>query len=97
MWADTGVSLSVSLASVFGVTLLLTFDLTSSFIILVTISMIIADMLGLMYWWNISLNAVSLVNLVMVCVHGLGWLHLAQHFFSSDTSTQPPRHLSLIL
>lgn len=77
MWADTGISLAISLASVFAVTLLFTFDLTSSFIILVTISMIIADIMGLMYWWNISLNAVSLVNLVMVCIHGLASLHLA--------------------
>jgi len=29
--------------------------------------MILVDMFGLMYWWHIQLNAVSLVNLVM-CV-----------------------------
>lgn len=68
MWTDTGISLGISLGSVFIVTLLFTFDLTSSLIILATISMIIADMFGLMYWWDISLNAVSLVNLVMVCI-----------------------------
>ncbi|XP_042881806.1 NPC intracellular cholesterol transporter 1-like [Penaeus japonicus] len=65
MWADTGVSLGVSVASVFAVMFLLTFDLASSLIILLTIVMIVVDMMGVMYWWNISLNAVSLVNLVM--------------------------------
>ncbi|XP_063588183.1 NPC intracellular cholesterol transporter 1-like [Penaeus indicus] len=65
MWADTGVSLGVSVASVFGVMLLLTFDLASSLIVLVTIAMIVVDMMGMMFWWGISLNAVSLVNLVM--------------------------------
>ena len=28
--------------------------------------MIVIDMMGMMYWWGIDLNAVSLVNLVMV-------------------------------
>ncbi|XP_037783576.1 NPC intracellular cholesterol transporter 1-like [Penaeus monodon] len=65
MWTDTGVSLGVSVASVFGVMLLLTFDLTSSAVVLLTIAMIVVDMMGMMFWWGISLNAVSLVNLVM--------------------------------
>merc|ERR1712071_413265 len=34
-------------------------------VILITISMIVTNLFGLMYWWSISLNAVSLVNLVM--------------------------------
>ncbi|ROT65550.1 hypothetical protein C7M84_016479 [Penaeus vannamei] len=71
MWADTGVSLGVSVASVFGVLLLLTFDLASSIIVLVTIAMIVVDMMGMMFWWNISLNAVSLTVGVSVefCCH----------------------------
>jgi Niemann-Pick C1 protein len=40
-------------------------DLGSSLIILLVIVMILVDMFGLMYWWRIQLNAVSLVNLVM--------------------------------
>ena len=66
MWRDVLVSLSISGASIFVVTfVLLGLDLHSSLVILITITMIIADLFGLMYWWNISLNAVSLVNLVM--------------------------------
>lgn len=71
MWADTGVSLGISVGAVFAVTLILTFDFISSLIILTTICMIIVDMMGMMYWWDISLNAVSSVNLVMVSF-GLG-------------------------
>jgi len=66
MWRDVLVSLSISGASIFVVTfVLLGLDLHSSLVILITITMIITDLFGLMYWWNISLNAVSLVNLVM--------------------------------
>ena len=67
IWQDALISLSISGAAVFVVTfILLGLDLHSSIAVLVTIAMIIADMFGLMYWWDISLNAVSLVNLVMV-------------------------------
>jgi Niemann-Pick C1 protein len=40
-------------------------DLISSWIIIINIICIIVNLGGLMYWWNITLNAVSLVNLVM--------------------------------
>lgn len=67
MWRDVLTSLALSAAGVFLVTfILLGLDIQSALIILVTIFMIIADVFGLMYWWNISLNAVSLINLVMV-------------------------------
>jgi len=40
-------------------------DLHAALIVLLTIIMIVTNLGGLMYHWNISLNAVSLVNLVM--------------------------------
>lgn len=50
-------------------TLMLGLDPWGSAIILVTIGMIVVNLLGMMHFWNITLNAVSLVNLVMVkCV-----------------------------
>ena len=45
---------------------LLGFDFISAFLVVMTISMITLDMFGVMYLWSIPLNAVSLVNLVMV-------------------------------
>merc|ERR1712179_249874 len=41
------------------------FDLVSSIINLFIIILIVVNLCGLMYWWHITLNAVSLVNLVM--------------------------------
>lgn len=64
---DTALNLSVSLASIFVVTtVLLGFELWSAVMVSVTIAMILVNMFGVMWLWGISLNAVSLVNLVMV-------------------------------
>ena len=66
MWHDTLKSLGISLAAIFIVTfILMGFDLVSSVINLLIIILIIVNLCGLMYWWHITLNAVSLVNLVM--------------------------------
>ncbi|GFY60804.1 NPC intracellular cholesterol transporter 1 [Trichonephila inaurata madagascariensis] len=66
MWPDTCRSLSYSIFAIFVVTFLfLGLDIYSAFIVVIVIVMIIVNLMGLMYWWNISLNAVSLVNLVV--------------------------------
>ena len=46
--------------------LLMGFNLISALMVTVTVILIIIDMLGMMAWVGITLNAVSLVNLVMV-------------------------------
>lgn len=67
MWHDVLKSMMVSLVTVFVVTFVMFgFDIFSSLTILLIIFMILIDMGGLMYYWDVSLNAVSLVNLVMV-------------------------------
>ncbi|XP_074056173.1 NPC intracellular cholesterol transporter 1-like [Macrotis lagotis] len=65
---DTIFNLGISLGAIFLVTaILLGGDLWSSVIMCVTIAMILVNMFGVMWLWGISLNAVSLVNLVMSC------------------------------
>jgi Niemann-Pick C1 protein len=67
IWSDAFQSLGFSLAAVFVATLVLTgFDVFSALIVLLIVAMVVVNLGGLMYWWNVSLNAVSLVNLVMV-------------------------------
>ena len=67
MWRDTTKSLLLSIFAIFVVMyLFLGLDLYSATIIAFTIIMIIINLMGMMYWWEISLNAVSLVNLVVV-------------------------------
>merc|ERR1712241_787711 len=66
MWEDTLSSLAISITAIFLVTFVfMGFDIVSSFINLLIIILIVLNMGGLMYWWHITLNAVSLVNLVM--------------------------------
>lgn len=64
---DTIKNLSICIAAIFVVTfVLLGFDIISAFLVVLTITMIVIDILGLMALWDISINAVTLVNLVMV-------------------------------
>ncbi|XP_054721717.1 NPC intracellular cholesterol transporter 1-like isoform X2 [Uloborus diversus] len=93
MWPDTLRSISYSILAIFVVTFLfLGLDIYSAVIVVITIVMIIINLMGLMYWWNISLNAVSLVNLVV----GVGisvefCSHLTHSFAISPEPTRVKR------
>uniref|UniRef100_A0A8B9FK57 NPC intracellular cholesterol transporter 1 n=1 Tax=Amazona collaria TaxID=241587 RepID=A0A8B9FK57_9PSIT len=65
---DAVFNLCISLGSIFLVTtVLLGFEVWAAVVVSITIAMIIINMFGVMWLWGISLNAVSLVNLVMSC------------------------------
>ena len=60
-------NLTYSFTAVFIVTcILLGFDIHTAFLIILCVFMIITDMFGVMYLWHIELNAISVVNIVMV-------------------------------
>uniref|UniRef100_A0A8W7PKU5 SSD domain-containing protein n=1 Tax=Anopheles coluzzii TaxID=1518534 RepID=A0A8W7PKU5_ANOCL len=66
IWSDALQSLGLSLAAVFVVTFLVTgLDLLSALVVILLVFLIVLNMMGLMWLWNITLNAISLVNLVM--------------------------------
>ena len=68
VWRDATVQLITTLAAIFICTfVLLSFDLYTALIVTVLIAIIIIDMVGVMVLWDIELNAISLVNLVIVC------------------------------
>ncbi|KAL5706153.1 NPC intracellular cholesterol transporter 1 [Ranunculus cassubicifolius] len=76
IWKTALISISVALAAVFVVCLVITCSLWSSGIILLVLTMIVLDLMGVMAILDIQLNAVSVVNLVMAigiavefCVH----------------------------
>ncbi|XP_077518106.1 NPC intracellular cholesterol transporter 1-like isoform X3 [Amblyomma americanum] len=93
MWPDTFKNLALSLGAIFVVTfVLLGLDFVSALVVTFTIVMIIVNLMGLMYWWDISLNAVSLVNLVV----GVGisvefCSHLVRVFAFSGAPTRVKR------
>ena len=62
-------NLGLCIAAIFVVTFILFgLDLWSSLIVVLVILAILSQLLALMVLWHISLNAISLVNLVMVSV-----------------------------
>ena len=64
---DSITNLAICLSAILVVTfILLGCDLYSAIMVILTICMILCDLFGLMYLWDISLNALSLVNLIMV-------------------------------
>ncbi|CAH0588864.1 unnamed protein product [Chrysodeixis includens] len=83
MWPDTLKSMGISVLSIFIVTfLLMGFDLFSALVVVITITMIVVNLGGVMYWWGISLNAVSLVNLVMAVGIAVEFCSHVVHAFS---------------
>ncbi|KAK0092687.1 hypothetical protein PV326_000847, partial [Microctonus aethiopoides] len=93
MWPDTLKSIGISLLAIFVVTfLLMGLNIFSSIVVLITITMILVNIGGLMYWWNISLNAVSLVNLVMAIGISIEFCsHLVHSFSISVKETRMER------
>lgn len=90
IWRDTLISFSISFATVFFITFfVLGGDMYSAFIILLTIFMIVVDVAGMMYFWNITLNGVSLVNLVVAVGISVEFCTHIVHAFL--VSTEPNR------
>ena len=81
------------LAAIFGVTfVLLGFNFGIALILTFVVAMIVVDMFGLMYVWGISLNAVSLVNLIMAVGISVEFCaHVARAFSVSPLPTRIER------
>lgn len=83
MWPDTLKSMGLSVMAIFIVTFfLMGFDIHSSIVVVITITMIVINLGGLMYFWNVALNAVSLVNLVMAVGISVEFCSHLVHSFS---------------
>ncbi|XP_033109697.1 NPC intracellular cholesterol transporter 1-like [Anneissia japonica] len=95
---DTIINLSLCLLAVFVVTfLLLGFDAYSAVIIVLTIALITLDLIGLMYFWNVDLNAVSLVNLVMSVGISVEFCsHITRAFAVSTEPTRVQRAIAAL-
>uniref|UniRef100_A0A162AB83 SSD domain-containing protein n=1 Tax=Daucus carota subsp. sativus TaxID=79200 RepID=A0A162AB83_DAUCS len=76
IWKTALINLALAIGAVFIVCLAVTFSFWTSAIIILVLTMIVVDLMGVMAILNIQLNAVSVVNLVMAvgiavefCVH----------------------------
>ncbi|MPC37079.1 Niemann-Pick C1 protein [Portunus trituberculatus] len=90
IWEDTVRMLGISVVAVFFIVLfMMGFDFASSFIILVMVVLILTNMGGLMYMWNISLNAISLVNLIVAIGISVEFCsHTTRAFAVSEADTR---------
>ncbi|KHJ43473.1 putative niemann-Pick C1 protein [Trichuris suis] len=90
---DATMQLLLSLAAIFIVSaILMGLDVWSSCIIVCVISAILFNLMGLMYWWSIAFNAVSLVNLVMAVGISVEFCaHITRAFASSVCPTRLER------
>ncbi|CAF4566900.1 unnamed protein product [Rotaria sp. Silwood1] len=93
IWHDALMNLSISAGAIFVATfILLGLDIMSAFIITLTISMITCDMIAMMYIWNIEMNAISLVNLVMSVGISLEFCaHICRDFILSAKTSRLKR------
>ncbi|KAK7603119.1 hypothetical protein V9T40_003118 [Parthenolecanium corni] len=93
IWKESIKSLSLSLLTIFIIVFVLTYgNLTASVIVLLTVTMIVVDMLALLYFLNIQLNALSLVNIVMSIGIAVEFCcHIVRHFCVSNEGTRLSR------
>ncbi|KAL0275291.1 UNVERIFIED_CONTAM: hypothetical protein PYX00_003193 [Menopon gallinae] len=98
IWIDTIKNMVVSFLAIFLTTyILLGLDLCSAIIVMITIAMIIINIGGLMYWWSIDLNAVSLVNLVMAVGIAVEFCSHLVHFFTGSAESTRVKRASISL
>ncbi|XP_047328776.1 NPC intracellular cholesterol transporter 1-like [Impatiens glandulifera] len=91
IWRTALVNLAIAIGAVFVVCLIISCSFWSSLIILLVITMVVVDLMGVMAVLGIQLNAVSVVNLIMsvgiaveFCVH-------ITHAFSLSSGSKDER------
>ncbi|XP_033115391.1 NPC intracellular cholesterol transporter 1-like [Anneissia japonica] len=86
-------NICISLVPIFLVSfLMLGFDVISALIIIINILMIVFDTLGIMYFWNIDFNAISLVNLTMAVGISVEFIsHIVRKFRTCTLPTRKKR------
>ncbi|CAL9133900.1 unnamed protein product [Musa acuminata var. zebrina] len=96
IWRTALINISIGLGAVFIVCLILTSSIWISAIILLVLTMIIIDMLGVMAILDIQLNAISVVNLVMYSKNLLLLFHTRHlmHVNSGDRGSRTKEAVS---
>ncbi|XP_015603900.1 NPC intracellular cholesterol transporter 1 homolog 1b [Cephus cinctus] len=90
IWSETLFSLSMTVIVIFIITFILSgFSIFSALIVTLGVILIIVNLGGLMYWWGISLNAVSLVNSVVAAGIAVEFCsHIIHSYLTSTGQTR---------
>uniref|UniRef100_A0A0K8UN34 Niemann-Pick C1 protein n=1 Tax=Bactrocera latifrons TaxID=174628 RepID=A0A0K8UN34_BACLA len=99
IWDDALFSLGITLVTIFLVTFIITgLDLPSALMVTAMVLIILINMLGMMWAWNITLNAISLVNLVVCIGIGVEFVsHIIRSYKNGIGSTQERAKQTLIV
>ncbi|SGY29591.1 BQ5605_C002g01068 [Microbotryum silenes-dioicae] len=94
LWSTARVVLSISLLAIFLVTALLLGSLRTASVVLLTVFLSCVNVLGLMGAWHISLNPISLVNLVISLGIAVEFCsHIARAFMGANGGGLPYHHV----
>lgn len=94
IWEDTIFSLGISLLAIFLVTFFITgFDIVSAGMVLFMVLLILINMCGMMWAWGITLNAISLVNLVVSVGIGVEFVSHIIRSYKNASGTRQERAL----
>ena len=85
MWKQTIIALVASLGAIFMISVLCRLGFVNSLIVMISLAMILINLLGLMQLTDVSLNALSLVNLVMGAGISVEFLAHIAYAFAHDT------------
>ncbi|XP_068081512.1 NPC intracellular cholesterol transporter 1 homolog 1b isoform X2 [Anabrus simplex] len=99
IWESAFHSLLMSLGVVWYVSfLLMGLNLFSSLFVLLMVTCVLLDLAGLMWYWEVSLNAVSLVNLVMAVGIAVEFCsHIIHAFDLSEKETNEERAVDALV
>ncbi|XP_041981624.1 NPC intracellular cholesterol transporter 1 homolog 1b-like [Aricia agestis] len=90
MWADTIKFLSYCLIGTLVINLIATgFNIVITLALMITVIMVMIDMMGIMYMWNIPLNPVSCINLIVSI--GIAVEFCSHMAYAYATSKAPPK------
>eukprot|EP00118_Oscarella_pearsei_P017402 m.172024 g.172024 ORF g.172024 m.172024 type:complete len:1424 (+) comp39077_c0_seq10:145-4416(+) len=95
---ESAVNLAICGGSIFCVTfILLGFSVMSAFTVTLTVAMIVVDLTGMMWAWDISFNAISVVNLVMATGISVEFCaHTVRAFALSREKTREARAIAAL-
>ncbi|CAH4034681.1 NPC intracellular cholesterol transporter 1 homolog 1b-like [Pieris brassicae] len=89
IWYDTFILLLYCLIGAFVINLIATgFNILTTLAMMITVVMVVVDMMGIMYMWDIQLNAVSCTNLIVAI--GITVEYCTHLAYAYNTSQKPP-------
>ncbi|EKX41307.1 hypothetical protein GUITHDRAFT_164388 [Guillardia theta CCMP2712] len=84
-------NLGFSIAAVAAVTFVLIAHPLTSLLVIINVAMVLVDITGLMWLWNVTINSVSIINLVLAIGLAVDYSAHVAHAFMSATGTRDER------